>query len=113
RDLNLARNRLRDFGLEGEHVPGFAIVGAGPEMIVAFSPDQLCADADTAPGAYDGALDDSIDAQRFRDFWKRLARMLELHDGRSRDHTNALHARQAFDQCFRHAVDKEVLAGVA
>ena len=59
------------------------------------------------------SLDDRIDAQRFRDFGKRLAGMLELHDRRSRDHTDALHARQAFDQRFGHAVDEEVLPGVA
>jgi hypothetical protein len=82
-------------------------------MIVAFSPDQLRADVDPAPGAHHGALDDRIDAQRFRDFWKRLAGMLELHDRRSRDHTDALHARQALDQCFGHPVDEEVLARVA
>ena len=66
-------------------------------MILAVSPDAFRADEDPAPGARHGALDDRIDAQRLREFGKRLAGNAGLASDRSvREMAqDTLHARQA------------------
>ena len=59
-DVDLARNCLGHFRLQGEHIAGVAFVTLRPEMGVGGDADQLCGDAHSSTATLHGTLQDAL-----------------------------------------------------
>ena len=106
-------NAVSHLVLQLQHVLQFAVIGAGPEVLVRVGPNQLNTDANLVTRAHHRAFNERIDVEFLANRRQRLSRALEAHHGSARNYTEIVNRRKPRNQCLGHAVREVVLFGIA
>ena len=114
-DPDAGRYRLRDFGLESQHVAGGALVVAGPGLRLVGNLDQARRDAYAPARAAHGALEHVMHAEFAADVRDAPARSLEHQAGGPGDHAEPLRVqgRELGDHLLGQAVGEEIVPATA